>query len=256
MIRLSPLPMAEAIEFWRDKVQMRPKDFRKLSAEAKLKAFSVGGMAKGDELAGIYLALQAALAEGISYGEFKKRIKTTIDKRGWTGPKAWRVDNLFRTNIQTAYSVGRYKQMQTVAETRPYWLYDAVNDSRTRPTHAAMDGKVFPADSPFWEMWYPPNGFRCRCTVVSLSEAQVKRMGLAVSEKDPSGGLIEPVDPVTGVKLPARLLMPDPGWAFHPGKNYWQGLKETLAEKAASWPAPVAEIIARELAEKKPEGDA
>jgi uncharacterized protein with gpF-like domain len=30
------------------------------------------------------------------------------------------------------------------------------------------------ADHPFWDTWYPPNGFRCRCGVVTLSADNVR----------------------------------------------------------------------------------
>lgn len=59
-----------------------------------------------------------------------------------------------------------------VKELRPYWQYDAVNDSKTRPSHLAMDGRVFMADDPIWDTWFPPNGFKCRCTVKTLSSAR------------------------------------------------------------------------------------
>ena len=72
-----------------------------------------------------------------------------------------------------------------VMRLRPYWQYDAVNDSHTRPSHLAMDGRVFPADSPVWDTWYPPNGFRCRCTVTTLSARQVKERGLKVETEAP-----------------------------------------------------------------------
>ena len=87
-----------------------------------------------------------------------------------------RVDLIFRTNIQTAYNVGHYEQMTDpgVMKLRPFWQYDAVNDTHTRPSHLAMDGKVFPADHPVWNTWFPPNGFRCRCTVRTLSKRQVE----------------------------------------------------------------------------------
>lgn len=65
-------------------------------------------------------------------------------------------------------------------------MYDAVNDSHTRPSHLAMDGKVFPADSPIWDTWFPPNGFRCRCTVRTLSKRQVEQRGLKVETSFPA----------------------------------------------------------------------
>lgn len=226
MTAVNALPMKAAQEFWAGKIQLSPGVFSKLSDEARLKAFAISGIAKGDELSTVFNALQSALDDGITFDQFKQRTAETFERRGWTGARAWRVDNIFRTNIQTAYNVGRYQQMSRVASRRPYWMYDAVNDSRTRLHHRAMDGKVFPADHPFWDKWYPPNGFRCRCGVQSLSERQVKARGLKVETVDPTDRLFEPVDPLTGVKYPARLLRPDLGFDHHPGKAVFGGLIE------------------------------
>lgn len=220
-ITLEPLPMEAAQKFWADKMKLSPGEFYNLSDEAKPRAFVVSGIAKGDELTTVFDAMQRAIDKGTTFGDFKKDIRGITEKRGWTGKRAWRVETIFRTNIQTAYSVGRYKEMQAVKETRPYWQYSAVNDSRTRPTHAALHGKVFPADHPFWDKWYPPNGFNCRCGVVTLSQDDVDSEGFKVERDDPSGKLIEPIDPVTGQKLPARPLMPDRGFDFNPGKVQW-----------------------------------
>ena len=213
---LTPLAFVEAIEFWRNKTKVSPSEFTRLSAEAKVKAFAVSGIAKGAEQDTVYNALLASLEKGISFDEFKAQCGDIFTRRGWTGKRAWRVDNIFRTNIQTAYNVGRYQRLAGMTDIFPYWKYSAVNDSRTRPTHLAMNGKVFPADHPFWDTWYPPNGYRCRCSVIPLTASQVKSRGIKVETELPV--LIEPIDPVTGNRMPARQLIPDPGFAYHPGK--------------------------------------
>jgi SPP1 gp7 family putative phage head morphogenesis protein len=236
MLDFEPLPIDEAIEFWRDKVQLSSRQFRQLSDAAKNLAFAVSGIAKGDELTTVFEAMNGAIAKGDSFGEFKKQCREIIERRGWTGKKAWRVDNIFRTNIQTAYSVGRYRQMMEVAQTRPYWQYSAVNDARTRPTHRALHGRVFPADHPFWKTWYPPNGYNCRCGVVTLSKAEMEREGLTAETQDPTGRLIEPIDPKTGNRMLARPLMPDPGFAHNPGETVWGGLVDA-ASRPGTWTA-------------------
>ena len=37
-----------------------------------------------------------------------------------------------------------------------------------RPEHAALNGMTLPPTDEFWESYYPPNGWRCRCTVVQV----------------------------------------------------------------------------------------
>jgi SPP1 gp7 family putative phage head morphogenesis protein len=46
--------------------------------------------------------------------------------------------------------------------------YQTVGDDRVRPAHAALDGTIKPVDDPFWDTLYPPNSWRCRCTVIQL----------------------------------------------------------------------------------------
>lgn len=221
--------MDEASAFWNDKIQIGPGQFNKLSDEAKLRAFAISGIAKGDELATVFTALQNGIERGDSFDTFKKECGDIFDRRGWTGKRAWRVDNIFRTNIQTAYNVGRYKQLLEEAAFLPYWQYDAVNDRRTRPTHLAMDGRVWPADHPVWNTWYPPNGYRCRCSVIGLTRGQVERRKLKVESEDITNRLIEPVSPVSGEKMPGRQMLPDIGFEHNPGKLAWGGMVDAKA---------------------------
>ncbi len=232
-LKLEPLAMKEAVEFWRNKVQLSPREFSKLSDEAKVMAFGVSGIAKGSELETVYQALTKAVEKGTTLAEFKRDCADIFEKRGWVGKRAWRVDNIFRTNLQTAYNVGRYKKQKEQVKYFPYLRYSAVNDSRTRKTHLALDGLIYPLEHSFWDTWYPPNGFRCRCGTRSLTKGQVERQGLKIEEHDPTNSLIEPIDPTTGNRLPAVQLIPDPGFAHHPGKTAWGGIVDDSLKKWA-----------------------
>lgn len=151
--------MQGAQAFWHGKVQLSPDEYKALAAEAKGRAFAVSGIAKGDELHTVFQALQRAIDAGTSFARFQQECEKVFARRGWHGQDSWRVDNIFRTNIQTAYNVGRYDQLQTERDILPYWMYDAINDAFTRPTHREMDGRVYPANHPIWHSWYPPNGY-------------------------------------------------------------------------------------------------
>ena len=174
-----------AIEFWKQRAKLTDEEAKALGEEAKYRAFYVTGLAQHDLVQMVSDGIEEALKNGETLNDFKKRILGAIQSQGWHGS---RVENIFRTNVQTAYAAGRYTKMQAVKKARPYWQYIAIMDSRVRPSHAVMNGKVYPADHAFWNSNYPPNGFRCRCGVRSLSARQVKDMGLKVETELPKTG--------------------------------------------------------------------
>lgn len=46
--------------------------------------------------------------------------------------------------------------------------YRTAKDDKVRPEHAALDGVTLPMSDSFWETYFPPNGWNCRCTVVQV----------------------------------------------------------------------------------------
>lgn len=178
-------------EFFLSKVPMTKSEYEDLIEEYRVRAFTVSKYTDLQVLKKFHDELMKAIENGSTINEFRESMNDFLSRKGFDGITKYQADNIFRTNIQTAYNVGHYKAMisTTVKKARPYWMYSAVNDSHTRPSHLAMDGKVFHADDPVWDTWYPPNGFRCRCTVITLSPQQVERMGLEVSEGQPPNGI-------------------------------------------------------------------
>lgn len=48
----------------------------------------------------------------------------------------------------------------------PNLRYETAGDERVRQSHRSLDGVVRSVDDPFWDVYYPPNGWNCRCVVV------------------------------------------------------------------------------------------
>ena len=44
---------------------------------------------------------------------------------------------------------------ETTKKMLPYWQYKTAGDGHVRETHQAMAERVFPADDPIWDVWYP-----------------------------------------------------------------------------------------------------
>lgn len=207
-------PEAEA--YFRGKVPMPRKAFYALAEEYRGLAFTVSNYSRVEVLAAFKEALQQAIDEGTTLRDFRARMDSWLEDAGYRGTTPFMADNIFRTNVQTAYNVGHYKAMTSpeVLAARPYWQYDAVGDFKTRPSHLAMDGRVYAADDPIWDTWYPPNGYRCRCGVRSLSQRQLEAEGLRVETKAPGRAEL-PDGRVVGIQ-------PDPHFNSNPAKVQWQ----------------------------------
>lgn len=50
--------------------------------------------------------------------------------------------------------------------------YRTANDERVREEHALLHNTTLPASDPFWDKYYPPNGWNCRCTVVQVRKGK------------------------------------------------------------------------------------
>lgn len=60
-----------------------------------------------------------------------------------------------------------------IDETGRYNLqYRTANDDRVRDNHRVLHDITLPQDDPFWVSYYPPNGWRCRCTVVEVLKSK------------------------------------------------------------------------------------
>ena len=126
----------EAVRYFKERVPITPAKFYALAEEYRSLAFTVSGYTKVQILKYFYEEILTALEEGNTLYEFQTNMNDFLESQGYEGLTPFQADNIFRTNIQTAYNVGHYEQMTSpsVMQLRPYWQYDAVNDARTRPS--------------------------------------------------------------------------------------------------------------------------
>lgn len=67
----------------------------------------------------------------------------------------------------SALMAARWKQFEQDGD-RYYLQYRTVGDKRVRRTHRMLHNITLPIESPFWNKYFPPNGWGCRCTVVQV----------------------------------------------------------------------------------------
>lgn len=215
----------DAVTFLKKKRTLTKEEYQALDESARAKAFTVSGYTEAEVLQQFLDTLTDAVEEGKSFTQFKEEINTFLTDKGYEAQNPWKLETIFRTNVQTAYNAGHYKSMTdpTTMKLRPYWQYVTAADGDVRDSHAAMHGRVYRADDPIWKIWYPPNGFRCRCRVVSRTKQWVERNQVEVQTRMPYD-----VDFGTGE---IRDLKPDKGFSNNPAMEVWKPKQEKMSDE-------------------------
>jgi SPP1 gp7 family putative phage head morphogenesis protein len=185
-------------------------------------------------------AVDAALTKGETLEQFRARFDEIVATHGWSykGNRGWRTAVIYNTNLRMAYSAGRWAQIQKVKSGRPYLRYVAVQDRRTRHLHREWHNTVLPVDDPWWDNHYPPNGWNCRCTVMSLSQRDIDSGRYKLSPKAPDDPKVEKIVHVNGQAV--ELSVPrgiDPGFGYNVGKAGY-GVGQSALAGAVDQAAP------------------
>lgn len=245
------LPFDEAIEYFRDKVNFPAEDYKSISHGMHARAFTVAGVTNDDLLADFRSAIDKALAEGTSLGEFKKDFDNIVSKHGWSykGERGWRTSIIFNTNVNMAYAAGRWKKIERTAKMFPYLLYVTRDNSSVRPEHRAWHGIILPVDHPWWKTHYPPNGYRCYCHVRQLTRRQAADMtasGKYITEA-PAEEWVEKVNSRTGEVTKLRKGI-DFGFDYNPGIASWGStLHRAELKKGESGWKPMSKLTYKDI---------
>ncbi|MGS5088238.1 phage head morphogenesis protein [Hydrogenophaga sp. A37] len=228
----------EAVRYLAEKRSQPSEGWETVSARQQQQAFTVAQSAGFDVLGDIRAAIEQARDKGWTHKQFQEQLKPLLQAKGWWGqavdPETGeimkmypgtsravrygtpaRLKLIYDQNMAGANAAGRRERQLATSKLFPYWRYVAVMDGSTRPTHRALGGKVFPADHPFWAVNYPPQGFRCRCTVQALTQAQVDKSGIQVEASE--GEFVERQVAVNS----GRDVMTVRGWKTGDGREFW-----------------------------------
>lgn len=79
--------------------------------------------------------------------------------------------NYLRAEYQQAVGASQMAvKWQKIAEDGDRYdlQYRTAQDDKVREDHRLLHGTTLPPSDPFWDKYYPPNGWGCRCTVVQV----------------------------------------------------------------------------------------
>ena len=117
-----------------------------------------------------------------TFHELNEAFPSLLDENGNRKPferflnDVRKIDETYNSN----YLRAEYNFVQASAEMAAKWeqysedgdryllQYRTAHDDKVRPEHAALDRITLPMSDPFWESYYPPLSWNCRCSVVQV----------------------------------------------------------------------------------------
>ncbi len=88
------------------------------------------------------------------------------------------------TNYNQQYLKAEYQFATSSAQMAAKWAefekdgdrydlqYRTASDDKVRDSHEKLHNITLPSDDPFWDLYFPPNGWRCRCTVTQVRKGK------------------------------------------------------------------------------------
>lgn len=78
------------------------------------------------------------------------------------------LDAEYQFAVSSAQSAGNWANISNDYDLQ----YRTAGDDRVRDSHDKLRDTTLPADDAFWISYYPPNGWRCRCTAVQVRKGK------------------------------------------------------------------------------------
>ena len=240
----SPAPR-EALDYFRFRGLQIGFDHRDVRPPEHALSFTVARAMETGLLKEIRAALDRAIGEGRTFGQFEEALAPLLKDWGWWGEREMtdpltgkrvlarlgsprRLRTLYDANLRAAHAAALWIRAQRTKDTDPYFLYEPGPVGEACEPHRAWAGTLLPVDHPWWDDHFPPNGWGCRCRLHQVSEAEAARRG---GPTDPP-----PRRPVT--RWNERTLRfettdegLDPAWPTNPGKLWAEGPMGPLRKK-------------------------
>jgi SPP1 gp7 family putative phage head morphogenesis protein len=78
----------------------------------------------------------------------------------------------YNTAKASSRMAAEWMRIEDSKDVLPLLQYKTVGDGRVRPTHRQLDNIIRRAEDNFWNEYFVPNGWNCRCTVIQLMDGK------------------------------------------------------------------------------------
>lgn len=156
----------------------------------------------------VFKTFKKSLENGGTFEEWIEDSAEILSKAGLMN-NPYYLETVYRTNMLSQYNIGNYVQQMEVTKQYPYWQYLSIIDNSTSDICNKFHKKIYKWDDAFWASYYPPNHFRCRSLVISLSKDEIGEQPISKEAIEIDVG----------------------NFKGNPGQSYWKTLKKLSTEK-------------------------
>lgn len=235
--------------------------------EEHAEKFTISRVTRADLMQGLQDMITKNVVGDLTRRDFNRDARTMLQEAGWWGKKevvepetgeilqttfdSQRLRTILDTNTRVAYGAGQWERAQRTKRTHPYARYITKDDGKVRPAHQAWHNVTLPLDHEFWKTHWCPNGYRCRCRIALVSQAEYDRgvtpTGAPMKKDAPQLVEREWLNRRTGEsqRVPVGI---DPGFGFNPGTSRQRLLQRVVQDKLVTLDAPIGAALWRDVA--------
>lgn len=154
-------------------------DYYSFVTKIRQQSFTLAMAGSIQQVANIQKSLVTALKQGNTFKQWARKI--IISEELQNVSRSY-LNLVYQNAMSTSYNAGKFLAADLVKESRPVWVYDAIEDRRTSNICLSLAGQSHLADSSFWQQYTPPNHHNCRSSFYTLSTGQATNLGVKVGD--------------------------------------------------------------------------
>ena len=172
------LSYEDAVRMAGGRISLTPEQFRKISDDLKMHAFTLGRLSQLDLIEKVQQAYFKQLrSSGVSVKEF---IEDARDITGTDVGYSAYFDLVFRTNLQKDYNAA--KSYDIINDPPQFLQFVGIEDDRQSDICAARSGVILPATDPWWDDNWPPLHYNCRSTVREIMGSEAEEVSRNIKQ--------------------------------------------------------------------------
>lgn len=256
---VQPMPPEAALEYFRGLTPTLGVDVQRFGDDLRRRVFTMAVATDTTILQRVQGVIADRMQTGVGFSTAAADIQDVLRAAGVDRGGAY-AEAVFRTNVMDSYNQARTQELRDpdVAAAFPVWEYVNPSDSRSRPEHAARNGKYYPSSATFNEVrgTEAKDTINCRCSFAAVSKYRwnkLKAAGARIADGYPDVPSMDELAAAAGATTSTQQrqqIQPQPP-LFEPQSAARAEIRALTGESEPATPQP---IIVRRIqpAERSP----